>query len=360
MQMGAGWYTQTPMSKIILSRSDFFKLLGGGLGLGVFSYYLGLLDRPAQPATDGLPPYLDGGSAFPVFRGPYLQKNAEIAAFLYPARREALSALCDQTLNAVPGSLYRYVPVLPNLLLVCADMLVSSLDERDAQVGLIPEREVGLWMLTLAQQKTALGYAPHHLAWFLPSLYVDEGSAIATGREVYGFNKQLASITKSPDPQISEFSVDVMGFQSFGPDVVAQKQRLLRVSPESAQSSAVRWPDWPAARAALAAEFLPFAASLALGEDLLSFVARAALQDIPLVFIKQMRDAQDTRKACYQTLVEAPLRIQTYQAGGLFAQPQRLDIASLQSHPLIERLGLQATQLSALGAWLKVDFTLGV
>ena len=176
---------------------------------------------PTPDATGTPPDYADNGIGFPVFRGPYLQKDAHCAAFLFNADAERLTTLCDKTLNVSQTFRYRYIPFTSSVMLVFADMLVSSRDERDTQIGLIPETEVSFWVLTVAMQKTRGGYIPHHLAWFLPYLLVDEANAIATGREVFGFNKLAAQFQKPGQIQKPEFTADVLGFKQFGTDSIA-------------------------------------------------------------------------------------------------------------------------------------------
>ncbi|MDX9990468.1 MAG: hypothetical protein RBS68_00335 [Anaerolineales bacterium] len=347
------------MQPPFLNRRDFFKLIGGALGFGALSYYLGLRSQPQPTPSENLPAYLDLESGFPVFRGPYLQKDAQLTAFLIPAELIALSALCDQTLNAVPDAAFRYIPLLSNLLLVQAEMLVSSLDERDAQVGLIPETEVSFWLLTIAMQETGLGLVPHHLAWHIPYLLVDEANAIASGREVYGFNKQSADFEKATDAQSLRWSANVLGFERFGPDAIARKERLLEITSPAHEASASQWPDWRTAQGDLSKRLRSEMGS-DLDDGLLAFAAQTALENIPLVFLKQFRDARQPRKACYQALVEAPLQIQAFRGGGFFEQAGELSLHPLESHPLAQRLGLKEKQTSSWGVWLKVDFTLGV
>ncbi|PKN93848.1 MAG: hypothetical protein CVU44_08520 [Chloroflexi bacterium HGW-Chloroflexi-6] len=347
------------MSKSSLSRRDFLKLTGGAVGVSTLSYYLGFRNQPGPDPKVDAPDYIDLGSGFPVFRGPYLQKNAQLAAFLFPADLAALTEFCDQTLNAVPDSPFEYVPLMSSLLVVYADMLVSSMDERDSRVGLIPETEVGFWLLTVAMQKTATGRLPHHLAWFIPYLLVDENNAIATGREVYGFNKQAASFKKVQDIQSPHFSAEVLGFEHFAPDAIARKERLLEVSSAAGQASLGQWNDWETAKSNLSDMLLPEVRS-DLDDEIIAFAAQAALGNIPLVFLKQFRDATQPQKACYQAIVEAPLQIQTFHGGGFFSQPGEMSLHPLESHPLAQRLGVQENQTSSMGAWLKVDFTLGL
>jgi hypothetical protein len=349
-----------PSEKI--SRKSFIKLAGGAAGIGALSYYLGLR-KPGEPVPTGPtgqdgPDYIDDSSGFPVFRGPYLQKDLQLAACLFPADLAALTQLCNQTLNAARPAPFEYVPVLAHVLVVFAEMKVASLDERDQQVGLIPETEVGFWLLTAAMQKTPVGKMAHHLAWFIPYLFVDDSSAIATGREVYGFNKQAVTFNQAGQVEMPNFSADAIALRKFGPDALAKKERLLELASPNPQAAPPQWNDWQAANSSLSAALLRLVRS-DMGSEIVSLAAQAALENIPLVFLKQLRHATHTRKAAYQSIVEARMRITTFHSGGFFNQPLELQLQPLDSHPLAQKLGLQATQRSGLGAWLKADCTLG-
>jgi len=342
-----------------LGRRTFLKLTGGAFGTSALSHYLGVRNRivSTPDATRTLPDYADNGAGFPVFRGPYLQKDARLAAFFFNSDTERLTTLCNQTLNVSRSFEYKYVPMTSSLMLVFADMLVSSRDERDAQVGLIPETEVSFWVLTVAMQKTQGGYVPHHLAWFLPYLLVDEGNAIATGREVFGFNKLAAQFQKPEKIQKPEFTTDVLGFKEFGADAIAQRGRLLELS-ASSSSDLARSSDLESIKNKIADELFKNMRT-GLGGGLVEFAARFINNHIPLAFLKQFRDAQNTHKACYQKLIEAPLKVETFYEGGLFPEPYTLCIASLASHPLAQNLGLkEGDQKSTLGVWMRVDFVL--
>ncbi len=340
-----------------IGRRNFFKLIGGISGVSALSYYFGLSSKENVPSVNEPSNYADGGIGLPVFRGPYFQKDVGLVALLYRADVNILTALCDQTLNVVPSSPYRYVPLTSTLLLIYADMLVASLDERDAQVGFIPETEVGFWILTVAMQKTSNGEVPHHLAWFIPALYVNESNSIITGREVYGFNKQAGEINKPKEIYSPNFSADVFGFKQFAPDAIAQKQRLFEVSASSEEQSQSVWSDWRSAREYFT-DTITGSVRSDMGSSLIGFAAQALVGHIPLVFLKQIRSAAHVEKASYQKVIEAPLKMKEFYAGATLTQSYSLRLAHLESHPLAKRLGLQPEQTNLLGTWLKVDFVL--
>ena len=207
-------------------------------------------------------------------------------------------------------------------------------------------------------KKTRGGHIPHHLAWYLPYLLVDEGNAIATGREVFGFNKLAAQFQKPEKIQRPEFTAEVLGFKEFGADSIAQRERLLALSATSS-TDPTRSGDLDSIKNKIADELFKNMHP-GLGGGLVEFAARFINEHIPLVFLKQFRDAQNTHKACYQRLIEAPLKVETFYEGGLFPEAYTLHIADLASHPLAQNLGLkEADQKSTLGAWMRVDFVLG-
>lgn len=340
-----------------MGRRDFFKVMGGALSISALSYYLGFKSKADVFPVDESPDYADGGIGLPVFRGPYLQKDVNLAALLYRADVNALTMLCDEILNVTPSRPYRYVPLTSNVMLVYADMLVASLDERDSQVGFIPETEVGFWVLTVAMQKTSSGESPHHLAWFLPNLFVNESNSIATGREVYGFNKQAGEISKSQEITSPRFSVDVLGFKKFAPDAVAQRERLFEVSLSAEEQSQTSWSNWRSTRDFFANEVVNNIRS-DLDSSIIEFAAQALMDHIPLVFLKQIRSISSVSKASYQRVVEASLQLKEFYEGAKLTRACKLNLTHLDSHPLAKRLGLQPEQTSLLGAWLKVDFIL--
>ncbi|MBN1873960.1 MAG: hypothetical protein JXA33_07005 [Anaerolineae bacterium] len=307
------------------------------------------------------PDYADDGCGVPVFRGPYLQRDVHIAAFLLPADSNALRQLCAARLNTPAGDKVCYLPLASYVLLVYAEMQVQSLDDRDGALGWMRETEVGVWIPTLAQQQIAGVRVPTHLAWFLPYLFVDNPHAIATGREVYGFPKTWGECNQSVQIQQPEFTLKVWGFEEFAPEAEGKPYPLLSVqAADVSPSPSGGWPDWDTARAAL---FHQLFASWVISENQVpSSLWLDVMEHTPLVFLKQFRDASQSHKACYQAIVEAPLHITAFYGGGLIDQRCQLTFHSLSSHPLPDVLGLPVDTEGSLEAlatfWLHLDFTL--
>jgi len=73
--------------------------------------------------------------------------------------------------------------------------------------------------------------------------------------------------------------------------------------------------------------------------NLYSYVRRAA---VPMVFLKQFRDAADPRRACYQQLIKATGNVKptSFAGGGWMMGDYTMDLADHDSHPIAADLGL--------------------
>jgi hypothetical protein len=328
------------------------------------SYYGLMKQSQVEVPGASYPGYVDGDIGLPVFRGPYLQQDAQMAAFLFSVDSDRLAVLCDQYLNAPCDKQIRYVPLLPNVVVIFADMFVSSLDERDRKVGRMPETEVSFWVLTVAMRRVGRVYVPDHLAWFLPYLFVDNSNAIATGREVYGFNKLMGRFQKPQHIQRPEFSMDVFGFKEFNPEAKGEMGRLLEIrctDHATGDEPVDTWESWDNAKTDIDQELLK-SIEADPKSKVIEFVARLINDNMPIVFLKQFRDVSNTHQACYQAIVEAPIKMQQFHQGGFLSGGYVMSVNHLDSHPLAHTLGLRlenGEQRSVVGVWMKVDFILG-
>ena len=236
--------------------------------------------------------------------------------------------------------------------------------------------------------------AGNRLVWYLPYVFVDAGQAVASGREVYGYPKQIGFFEDDyPDKlenggkttvgaaAIDQFGVDAKAIplpmlsaerisQAGGPaagrrEVLqaaravhhwARHQRQVAIRScglgrlERSRRSALRrrvrdglppsrrGPAGACSTACSAEDEIESAGAL-VGE---------MVENPTLVFLKQFRDVSCPTKACYQAIVEAPLAIHlsraTYKA--LDERAFKLTVADWDSHPIASDLGLQPGELS--------------
>jgi hypothetical protein len=308
-----------------------------------------------------------------LFKAPYLQRDAHLFVFLLAADLQRLKQLCDTYLNVHSEGRGRndrpfdYTPLAPYIFMLYADMKISSLDAHDQALGWMREIEISFWVPTVARAQSGGLLVPDHVAFFLPYLFVDNPYALLAGREVYGFPKMLGQIQAVEDYQTPAFALDVWGFQRFGPDEEGKVRRLLEVHPMQGEAgehptAAAPWRSWEEARRVLIQLLLDSGGrDLDRVEDatVLNALDQASL---PVVFLKQFPDVADSGRACYQALVEAPVRVVDFHVGQRLEGTYQLILHDLVSHPLARTLGLAVQDgghiqsLAALS--LSLDFVL--
>lgn len=307
--------------------------------------------------------------------------GATMYSFLVSADLAALTRMVDAQLNAVTGRAGTiYKPLVPMAAIVCAGVNKSfSLTPPDSLKGWMGERDFGIWIPVVAGTMTHGAWTPRRIAWYLPYVFVDNVAAMATGREVYGFFKQTAALAMPAEPWApGMFAIDALVIPTFSPGSQAEVLRLLTAT--SCGAAAAPSGAWRSSEEAAGAiwhriktEFFDPSASPGPGPrhaggsaglaitawDLIeNLIGDIAAGDVPMVFLKQFRDAGDPGKACYQAVIEAPAHLQKFYAGW-FTHPHEIAIAPYASHPIVAECGLAGQAIRAdHGFWVKMDFAM--
>lgn len=288
---------------------------------------------------------------------PLQLNDATMYSFCVGADFAQLQAVVDQQLNAVAGP-GTYKALLPMVAIVCADIADSfSQVPPDSEKGWMSERDFGIWIPVV--RGTTIG-------WYLPYVFVDNVAAMVTGREVFGFFKQTANLMMPPSPKDpGAFSVDALVIATYSPESQAQVLRLMTLTTtEAAPAPAGSW----AGDVKKAFEDVFSAVKTMIGdvkempistwELLKNGLEEAITGNVPMVFLKQFRDATDPTKACYQAVIEAPAHLAKLH-DGWFAHPHDITIVPVDSHPIVAECGLASGSLrSALAFWCKMDFVM--
>lgn len=316
-----------------------------------------------------LPNYIPRGGDL-IMSPPLVLKSTTMYSFLVAADYGALQKMVDEQLNAVSASAgVVYKPLLPMAAIVCAGADDSaSTTPPDSQKGWMGERDFGVWVPVVAGEVKDGAWKPKRICWYLPYVFVDNVAAMATGREVYGFFKQIASLAMPPTPRSrGMFSIDALVIPTFTPQSQAENLRLMTIT--STQDSAAPEGEWKSVREAADAVWEALKkvwfdsankAELAITTwDLMKNLLEDLLTgDVPLVFLKQFRDCGVAAKACYQAVVEAPAHLQRLYAGW-FTHPHDISITPADSHPIVSECGFAGQQIrSPLGFWVKMDFVM--
>ena len=335
-----------------------------------------------------LPDYVERGGR-QVWRPPYTARGAEVFGFVVKADRTAIDGLLKDALVEPSRGAVDYRCAHDHIMVTFAQIdRLASADPPDSGRGYMPEREVSVWCLAADVATTG------RLVWYLPYVFTDSGQTVATGREVYGYPKQIGWFADDyPNKLLTggESTVFGMGIDPFNPGQAARwlpmitaMRKTLTVGtsqqPVIATSDSddftvldefitgfpgdvevdTALPSGPGTEHSAA--ITPLGAppppgpppSLPWVRRVLSGLHGIGLAGSPmdmiidmvknptLVFLKQFRDVECPTKACYQAVVEAPLGVRAMGAHYAALDPDHFELAihDWASHPIATDLGV--------------------
>jgi hypothetical protein len=329
---------------------------------------------PASGTTSlpRLPAYVEHGGEI-ACRHPADALNSRMYGFVIDASRELLDAYCDRCFNDPTGGEEQWRAVSDQVLLNFVDIpTMGSTDPEDAQLGVTHEREAAIWFPVYEPRR-------NRLAWAIPYMFVDSGLALAGGREVYGFPKQLGTLTIPVGQSApSELHLNTVTFEKHDPASEAADYRVVTVARSGSRrrlSSAGAYPEHALdqvihAIGGVAEPRLAEGDVLGWLADLLRertdivadviphvlFFVHLVEEHAPMLLLKQFRDAHVPGAACYQALVLVDLVVTQFRDGGLLPDDYRVTIKPLDGEPISRELGVTESCRPRTAFWLDFDF----
>lgn len=299
-----------------------------------------------------LPRYVErGGEIVPPH--PYSANNARTYVFLLPADLAKLQDMFDRFFKAPSGGAVEVRASVPVVVLTVSRIgALQSTDPPYSELGCAAETEVAVWV-------PGVHLAGERLIWFHPYLFVDQHLALASGREIYGFRKQMGRIgIEGPERTPSLMSLSVFTLPRFGPDQVAGEHPLVDVRRGGSGLFAALPEAWSTLTQTVEG-FTGVLATLGAGStaSLVAGTARDFLAGVrPILFLKQFRDVAQPDRACHQAIVESRARLVRFHGAGLLRH-YTVTVHDLAGEPLRDELGLPPGPLEPLAAlWVHTDF----
>jgi hypothetical protein len=324
-----------------------------------------VLPASAETSLPRLPAYVEHGGEI-ACRHPADADDSRMYGFVLDASRERLDAWCERCLNAPTRGEHRWQAISEQVLLNFVDIpTMGSTDTGDLVLGNTREQEAAIWFPV---------YEPHVgvQAWAIPYMFVNSGMALAGGREVYGFPKQLGALAIPRDDRTpAELRLNTVTFKTYDPDAQARNHRVITVAREGdplpldadsldAVINALGSVTEPELAARDAVGWLR---KLVSGEHALEDIVPHLLfffhlveQHTPMVLLKQFRDAHVPGAACYQAVVLVDMAVKTFRSGGLLPDDYRVTIAPLDGEPITRELGIAEVCDPRMAFWLDFDF----
>jgi hypothetical protein len=338
------------------------------------------------------PDYVERGGQ-EVWRPPYTARGANLWGFVVKASAAAVDELLQRDFVGPSRGAVNYRCVHDNVIVAFADIAeLASGDPVDSKRGHLREREVSVWCI--AADPRARG----QLVWYLPYVFADNGLAVASGREVYGYPKQAGRFEAKYPAQLVDggtATVRALAMRGYGAGNAAESLPMISVkrrpggragTTQTVSHIVDEIATWFAGGFATAgpraagpgprqsARILPLGAPLPAPETpappwvkgLLTEIepTLAALEPLELIvemaanptlaFLKQFRDASCATKACYQAVIESRVSMLPGAKLDLLDESRfELTLEDWSSHPLAtELLGASGrTKLSPLRAF---------
>jgi hypothetical protein len=328
-----------------------------------------------------LPDHVDRGGQL-VYRPPARARQVELYGFVAKADRDAIDVLLQRDLVRPSGGAVDYRCAQDNVIITFGSIgRESSADPVDSQRGYVSEREVSVWCLVA--DVTAAG----RLLWYIPYIFTDSGQTVATGREIFGYPKQLGYFDNHYPQRLGDAggttTVQALAVHPFGPDVQAIRRDMISVKRTAGAGALANQPalkdelslflsEGPGVNDSLvygpgppaSATITPANAPPPPGAPPVSPWVKGVLDSLQgrglgdanaliadmlhptLVFLKQFRDIGCPTKACYQAVTEAPITPDLVGASYLALQPGlfELTVHSWASNPIAAELGMTAVQ----------------
>ena len=288
---------------------------------------------------------------------PYLCESAELHGFFFRADHERLLELCKKVFQEPTGGAVDYRPLGAHVLLTFGRIKrIRPQTPPFDEWGTLSEDQVVIWIPVVAVDDRGALLEAHKFAMFVPYIWLDDPLSLATGREAGGWPKSWGWPVFSKPGQPLRLELDVYGWQ-FGPEKHPRRRQLLSITegagPGGEEASAFD------SLGDLFGEFWStvwdddgfLIPDLDLVPDLLRTAFRA---ELPELFFKQIRTADDPDAAALQQVVISAAKVQRLSARPLLGD-YHLKVWGIDSCPLIEELGLR-NQTAGMGFKMEMDF----
>lgn len=297
--------------------------------------------------------------AFVTSPPPYMCADVSLFQFFLKADKEELQKLVDKTLNRPSGGEVEYC-VLGDRVQLSVGRIgkISSLAKPYDTYGYATENQATVWIFLEAKKRPKNAPSTSRFVMFPAYAIVDNPMSQPNGREVFGYPKCFGwpelSDLDSPD----HIQIDVYGM-NFGPKKAAGRRKLIELS--TGNDSAVDWKFEGVEGFDEQAEpmYSKMGGEHGLLDDLKlswSIFKDLTKGQMQQVFLRQFRPPGPEKGKVPMEIIEAPVKVTSIKGGSLTAKFD-LEISSLDSHPMIEELGLEPKS-QVRGARLDMDFRL--
>jgi hypothetical protein len=297
------------------------------------------------------PPYISWtGHGSACGEPPGVFSDAVMHMFGIETDQSAMQTLVDKLLNSVQGTPnVIYTTFVDAALLTFVD--IGKCTTHTEILGWVPGRECALWIPLYERAGSHT-----RIVFWSPYIFIDYCIGLVTGREVWGWSKVSGNIEVLPrglaDPR---FSVSTLIFAKFATTTRGSTETLMTVGGSTPLTMS---PMWTRPRAAMT-EIIEKLTRLPLDEVTADFDFGPVF---PAIALKQFRDSANPKLACFQAIVNSPVRLTHFDGGGFHGGTFELRVKTCDSHTIIYDFTgrtprLRCEELTVnFSAWIRFNF----
>ncbi len=297
------------------------------------------------------------------YPGPVVCEGANLYGFVLEGQPQNLQALCRKVFTDPSGGRAYYYPISRYFMLTVG--YIPKIYSPTFKVGYTPEAQAVVWVPTAAVKPSGSKLIAERFAMFPAYTIVSNPYSLVTGREMNGFFKGFGWVDVPETNTVinpARLGVEVFGVKQFGATSTTGRYplfELARLGGVDGQAGQ-EWTTLEAAFSDLRAQIKsrdpnPIVPSLELGFNLIDDLLHKAM---PLVFLKQFRNAANDGGVIYQAILEEPTVIQRFRGIQLIDDYQFTLLNDIDSYPWAADLGV-SNQKALISFKLEMDFTLG-
>ena len=263
--------------------------------------------------------------------------GSQFYIFLLKANKTNMQNLLDRLFNKPSGGKLHYEAFSDYLAVMFTH--VDKLTSSDPRQGWADYGDIAMWIPVIERGE---GLIPRFMMYPV-YMVVNNGSTMATGREVYGFPKEMGWFVEPQTPDfIGDLAVDVLGYETDSPTQQTIRNRLWTIQRHSTEKEAGFHPlkDLKHLYEELRNAFKLISENWE-SEFIVGFNILEDLLSVPALGLKQFRDIKDPESAVYQAVVEAPLGMEKFRSARLLTDKFTFTLSDLATHPVAADTGLQ-------------------
>lgn len=310
--------------------------------------------RSAVPRS-AEPKYIEYGG-LQVLSPPYKLEGVSARVLPIKANPEKLQSAVDRLLNPAARDGVRFY-ALGDLLLVQLGYIDrnSSIRGPDRHLGYGSETSATISIPVVRGEMRQGTFVPIDLGVFVAYIFVDNTLSLASGREVYGYPKELGFFSHTgasyePDSSV----VETMAWTRHGNQAKLTRTKVLEVR-HSGRAGPTKWNSTTELMGSLLSVVLGREGVLRHGLSM-SLLKSMAKAELSMFNVRQIRSLEDPTIALHQSVTRSVFSVSAIEGSGLIEGDHLVELFSYPSHPFADDFGIDPGAQRALSpVWVKFD-----